>query len=177
MSNSLDFSTLSSTPHFCINNKLFKSISYVIQCQAHNLKVVGSNPTPATTETDTPEPARPEVFAFWAFFAALPSLLLRASQSRMVPSSPCSVASIWPRLRPGVSVTRSIRPRMASAASCRSSGRLRRRPDAQPCGGKSRQRSEGCWGVSRLHAQGAAAAPPALPQAGACRRPLPRGER
>jgi hypothetical protein len=32
--------------------------------QAHNLKVTGSNPVPATTETDTPEPSRPGVFCF-----------------------------------------------------------------------------------------------------------------
>ena len=32
--------------------------------QAHNLKVVGSNPAPATTEADTPEPSRPGVVAF-----------------------------------------------------------------------------------------------------------------
>jgi hypothetical protein len=65
---------------------------------------------PATTETDTPEPAVSVLF------------FERDVHSRMVPSSPCSVAAISPRLAPGVSVMRSITPRMASAASSRSCG-------------------------------------------------------
>ncbi len=63
--------------------------------QAHNLKVTGSNPVPAPTDTNTPEPKRPGVFCL----AAL-STPCRSSQARIAPSSPWSVASISPRLAP-----------------------------------------------------------------------------
>jgi len=48
--------------------------------------------------------------------------LVRAVHSRIVPRSPYSVAAISPRLAPGVRVMRSIKSRMASAASSRSCG-------------------------------------------------------
>src|SRR6202022_4700394 len=64
--------------------------------QAHNLKVIGSNPIPATTDTDTPVAKAAEVSRFQVFSTACASI-----QPRIVPNSPCKVASIFPRFGPG----------------------------------------------------------------------------
>ncbi|MFT9027567.1 hypothetical protein, partial [Acetobacter indonesiensis] len=42
--------------------------------QAHNLKVIGSNPIPATNDTDTPVSTAPGVFLFSAFPMACRSI-------------------------------------------------------------------------------------------------------
>jgi hypothetical protein len=54
---------------------------------AHNLKVIGSNPIPATTDTDTPDGLASGVF----FFAVFP-MAWRSAQLRIVLNSPCNVA-------------------------------------------------------------------------------------
>ena len=61
--------------------------------QAHNLKVVGSNPAPATTETDIPAASAEGMSVFPFVPIACASI-----QLRIVPRSPCKVASISPRL-------------------------------------------------------------------------------
>ncbi len=97
--------------------------------QAHNLKVTGSNPVPATIFDDTPSPAA-QARGLSLFLA--PFLSLASSHSSMAPNSPFSVTWTSPRFAPGVSVTRSISPRMASAASSRSSGRFSASADVPP---------------------------------------------
>src|ERR1700691_3087071 len=69
--------------------------------QAHNLKVEGSNPSPATTESLTP--------VRFLFFCP--------TNIRMPARSPCSVAVTSPRLGPGRRLTLLTRERMSSAAS------------------------------------------------------------
>src|SRR5207249_12235869 len=60
--------------------------------QAHNLKVIGSNPIPATTDSLT---------------SGLGVRLSRfcATSSRIEAKSPCKMTSNWPRLWAGVSTT------------------------------------------------------------------------
>src|SRR5690606_18393627 len=67
--------------------RLIAGWSSPVARQAHNLKVVGSNPTPATTDTD-------KSVAPAADFVILPALptACRSVHSRIVRSSPCSVA-------------------------------------------------------------------------------------
>ena len=83
--------------------------------ETHNLKVAGSNPAPATTETDIPD----EGVSVFSFSAPLPV------HSKILTSSPRSVTWSSPRLSPGVSTIPSINPRIAAAAESRSSGLLR----------------------------------------------------
>ena len=51
--------------------------------QAHNLKVIGSNPIPATTDTDTPAATAAGVFVFIDFCRSW-----RVIQLKIVPNSP-----------------------------------------------------------------------------------------
>ena len=78
--------------------------------QAHNLKVVGSNPTPATSVACSP--SRPAVMGF----------LLSTLSAKIPARSPRS--SIVSSPRSGTRRTSSMSARRASAASARSSGRF-----------------------------------------------------
>ena len=57
--------------------------------QAHNLKAAGSNPAPATTDTDKPAASA----AGFVFLPVFP-IAWRSVHSRMVRRSPCSAANI-----------------------------------------------------------------------------------
>ena len=99
---------------------------------ARNLRVAGSNPAVATTETDIPSRGMSV-----ALFLAPPP-----AHSRMVPRSPWSAACLSSRFTPGVSTMRSIISRLRRPPRPGRAGSPAPRRAARPC----TVRRSRCWG-------------------------------
>ena len=92
--------------------------------QAHNLKVIGSNPIPATTDSLT-SAAGVRLSAF------------RATRLRIAPNSPFRTASTSPQWAPGLRITLPTSPGVRGRLNRQSANHRARRPSARTWRGRS----------------------------------------